>query len=261
MDNNLSEYTGREQMVCVAARMIEDEDLVFVGMRLPIIAFQLAVSTNAPNAVSIFESGVMRNDPADGFLHTMCDLPNLNGAVSSTNMIDIMSFLQRGEVDVGFLGGAEIDQFGNLNTTRVMSGDGRSIRLPGSGGAGDIAGMSKNTLILMPHQPRRFVKEVHYNTSPGFGTGGDWRLREDLVGNGPMALVTTKATFGFDDSGEMYLRSLHSGIDEDEVTSDFPWILNTSRDLGLGPVQETVPPTEEELNLIRSFDPDGFWTG
>ena len=122
------EYTARELLVAAAAREIEDGDMAFVGMRLPLIAFQVAVSTHAPHALSIFESGVVRDDPAEGFLHTMCDLPNLNNAVSTTDMASIMARLQRGDVDVGFLGGAEIDRYGNLNTTRVVAGD-RQIRL------------------------------------------------------------------------------------------------------------------------------------
>lgn len=182
-------YTERELMVSAAAREIDDGDRVFVGMRLPLIAFQVAVSTHAPNALSVFESGIIRDDPADGFLHTMCDLPNLNGALSTTSMIDIMSRLQRGEIDVGFLGGAEIDRYGNLNTTRVRDSDGE-IRLPGSGGAC----MSGRTVILMAHEPRRFTERIHYNTSPGHGTGGTWREEQGVPGGGPAALVTTKAT-------------------------------------------------------------------
>jgi glutaconate CoA-transferase subunit B len=249
------DYTARELMVSAAAGEIEDGDLAFVGMRLPLIAFQVAVSTHAPNALSIFESGVVREDPADGFLHTMCDLPNLDGAVSTTDMESIMARLQRGDVDVGFLGGAEIDRYGNLNTTRVRAGD-REIRLPGSGGAADIACMSGRTVILMAHEPRRFAEEVTYNTSPGHGTGGDWREREGLTGGGPSALVTTKATFGFDDDGEMFLRSTHPGVDAEAVAADFPWDLRRA-----GTVGTTATPTAEELDLIREFDPEGFWTG
>lgn len=122
------EYTDRKLMVSAAAAEIEDGDMAFVGIRLPLIAFQLAVSTHTPNAMAVYESGVVRDDPADGFLHIMCYLPNLNQIVSTTGMLDIMSCLQPGDVDVGFLGGAEIDKYGNLNTTRV-SADDREIRL------------------------------------------------------------------------------------------------------------------------------------
>ena len=255
-----SEYTARELMVSAGAREIDDGDVAFVGMRLPLIAFQVAVSTHAPDAVSVFESGVIRDDPADGFLHTMCDLPNLNGALATTSMTEIMSRLQRGEIDVGFLGGAEIDRYGNLNTTRVKAGD-REIRLPGSGGACDIACMAGRTVILMAHEPRRFVESVHYNTSPGHGAGGDWREENGVPGGGPSALVTSKATFGFDDGGELYLRSTHPGVSASAIVDDFPWDLNTVGDVGDGEVTTTDAPTDEELSLIRTFDPDGFWTG
>jgi glutaconate CoA-transferase subunit B len=254
------EYTDRELMVSAAAAEIEDGDTAFVGMRLPLIAFQLAVSTHAPNAMAIYESGVVRDDPADGFLHTMCDLPNLDRAVSTTGMIDIMSRLQRGDVDVGFLGGAEIDRYGNLNTTRVSAGD-REIRLPGSGGACDIACMSGRTVILMAHEPRRFVESVHYNTSPGHGSGESWRDENGLPGGGPSALVTSKATFGFDEDGEIYFRTVHPGVTAEDIHDDFDWDLQTADDVGEDEVEQTTEPTGEELDLVRTFDPDGFWTG
>lgn len=253
------EYTARELMVSAAAREITDGDVAFVGMRLPLIAFQVAVSTHAPNAMSVFESGVVRDDPADGFLHTMCDLPNLDDAVSTTGMLDVMGRLARGDIDVGFLGGAEIDRYGNLNTTRVRAGD-REIRLPGSGGACDIACMSDRTVILMAHEPRRFVERVEYVTSPGHGEGGDWRAEQSVPGGGPSALVTSKATFGFDDEGELYLRSVHPGESEADVVADFPWDLRTSEDVTGDAVGETDAPTTEEVALIREFDPEGFWT-
>jgi glutaconate CoA-transferase subunit B len=266
-------YTERERMVSAAAREIDDGDSVFVGMRLPLIAFQVAVSTHAPNALSVFESGVIRDDPADGFLHTMCDLPNLNGALSTTNMIDIMSRLQRGEIDVGFLGGAEIDRYGNLNTTRVRVNDREAqrasssrtkpgdseIRLPGSGGACDIACMSGRTVILMAHEPRRFTERVHYNTSPGHGTGGTWREERGVPRGGPAALVTTKATFGFDENGELFLRTVHPGVSVEEIERDVPWKLKTAGDIGKE-ITTTDEPTDEEVDLIRTFDPEGFWT-
>lgn len=254
------DYTTSELMVAAAAREIQDGELAFVGMRLPLLAFQVAVSTHAPNAMAVYESGVIRDDPADGFIHTMCDLPNLNRAVATTGMMDIMSRLQRGDVDVGFLGGAEIDRYGNLNTSYVMAGD-RTIRLPGSGGACDIACLSGRTVILMAHEPRRFVERVHYNTSPGHGEGGDWREREGVPGGGPDALVTSKATFGFDDDGELYLRSTHPGVDPSSITDDFPWALQTAADVGEGEVGTTESPSEVALDLVRTFDPDGFWTG
>lgn len=251
-------YTDRELMVSAAAAEIENGDTAFVGMRLPLIAFQVAVSTHAPDAMAVYESGVVRDSPADGFLHTMCDLPNQNRAVSTTDMADIMSRLQRGDVDVGFLGGAEIDRYGNLNTTRVRAGDGE-IRLPGSGGACDIACLAGRTVLLLPHEPRRFVEEVNYVTSPGHASDGGGRDNHPAPGGGPSALVTSKATFGFHD-GELFLRSTHPGTTAADVLGDFPWDVNTAEDVGAGEVTTTPEPTAAELDLIRTFDPDGFWT-
>lgn len=255
----VSEYTPRELMVSAAASEIKDGDTAFVGMRLPLIAFQVAVSTHAPNAMAVYESGVVRDSPADGFIHTMCDLPNQNHAVATTGMIDIMSRLQRGDIDVGFLGGAEIDRYGNLNTTRVRAEE-REIRLPGSGGACDIACMADQTVLLMAHEPRRFVEEVNYITSPGYPNDGTGRENHPTPGGGPSALVTSKATFGFDESGELYLRSTHPGVEMDDVLADFPWEMNTAEEINSGEVMTTAEPTDEELTLIRTFDPDGFWT-
>ena len=246
-------YTSRELMVSAAAAEIDDGDVVFVGMRLPLIAFQVAVSTHAPNALAIYESGVVRDDPADGFIHTMCDLPNQNRAVATTGMLDIMARLQRGDVDVGFLGGAAVDRYGNLDTTWVRDGD-REIRLPGSGGACDIACLAGRTVLVMPHEPRRFVERVPYVTSPGYDPDGDGATRA-APGGGPSALVTSKATFGFDDHGELRLESVHPGERVDDVLADLPWEVKTVTDVGVTPA-----PTDEELKLIRRFDPDGFWT-
>lgn len=252
-------YTARELMVATAAKSIGTDDTVFVGMRLPMLSYQVAVETHAPNALAVFEAGIVRDDPADGFIYTMGDLPNISGSVSATGLLDVMNRLQRGDVDVGFIGGAEIDRYGNLNTTRVDAGD-RQIRLPGSGGACDIASLAGKTVIIMPHEPRRFVESVTYNTSPGYGNGGDWRQENGLPGGGPDILVTSKATFGFDDSGELFLDTVHPGVSVDDIHQGIPWELRTSEDLGES-IGTTPDPSGEALSAIRKFDPDGFWTG
>lgn len=245
-------------MVAAAAREIRDGETVFVGMRLPLLAYQVAVSTHAPGAVALFENGIVRDRPADGFLHTMSDLPNQEQALSTTGLLDVMGRLARGEVDVGFLGGAQIDRRGNLNTTLVQT-DAGDVRLPGSGGACDIACLSGRTVILMPHETRRFAEEVDYVTSPGHGDGPSGRGTPS-GGGGPEALITSRATFGFDDAGEMYLRTVHPGVDAGAVRGDVPWPLNDASDVGEGTVETTPRPTPEALALVREFDPEGFWT-
>src|SRR3989442_4176214 len=132
-----SRYTRRELMVVAAAREIRDHEVVFVGMRLPLLGFGLAKATHAPDAVGLFENGVIRDRPAETFIYTMGDPPNIVGAVACLGLVDVMSLLQQGRVDVGFIGGAEIDPLGNLNTTRTSS-SGALTRLPRTGGPGGM---------------------------------------------------------------------------------------------------------------------------
>lgn len=116
------------------------------------------------------------------------------------------------------------------------------------------------SVIPIVHEPRWFVESVHYNTSPGHGSGGNWREENGLPGGGPSALVTSKATFGFDTDGELYLRTVHPGVVIEEIKNDLEWALQTAADVGKGTVAETAEPSVGELDLIRVFDPDGFWT-
>jgi glutaconate CoA-transferase subunit B len=248
--------TRRQVMVVAAAREIHDREIVFVGMRLPLLGFALARALHAPHIVGLFENGVIRDTPPAGPIITMGDPPNIVGAVACTTMGDVMSYLECGRVDVGFLGGAQVDRFGNLNTTWVNDG-GRRTRLPGSGGAADIASLAGRTVVIMQHERRRFPERVDYLTSPGFGAGGRWRQEMGLPGGGPARVITSLAVLGFDRAtGEMMLESVHPGVTEDEVRAHTGW------DLRIGPsVQTTSPPTADELAALRRFDPDGLWTG
>jgi glutaconate CoA-transferase subunit B len=242
-------------MGAAAAREIQDGEVVFVGMRLPLLAFCLARSTQAPGAVGLFENGVVRDSPAEGFLVTMSDGPNVTGALWCCEMREVMGLMQAGRVTLGFIGGAQVDRFGNLNTSYVGP-PGAEVRLPGSGGAADIATLARRHVVIMAHERRRFVERVDYVTSPGYGTGGDWRARTGLAGGGPSAVITTLGIFRFDPaSREMVLASTHPGVTVEEVGRETGWPLR------LGPVvTETPPPTGEELATIRRFDPEGFWT-
>jgi len=159
-------------------------------------------------------------------------------------LIDVMALLQRGRIDLGFIGGAEIDRFGNLNTNWTPE-----IRLPGSGGAADIASFARRTVIIMTDESRRFRERVQYLTSAGHGTGKGWRQRVGLPGGGPSKVVTSLGVFGFDESGEMLLTSLHPGITKEEVQTNTGWMLRSAPT-----VTETQPPASEELTLIRRFD-------
>jgi glutaconate CoA-transferase, subunit B len=249
-------YTSAELMVATAAREIQDGEVVFVGMRLPLLAFCLARSTHAPTAVGLFENGVVRDSPALAFLVTMSDGPNVTGAVWCTEMREVMGLMQSGRVTLGFIGGAQVDRFGNLNTTYVGP-RGKGVRLPGSGGAPDIASLARRHVVIMAHERRRLVERVDYVTSPGHGEGGDWRARTGLSGGGPSAVITTLGLFRFDAvTREMVLASVHPGVTVETVRAQTGWPLRLAH-----PVTETSPPSAEELAMIRRFDPEGFWTG
>ncbi|MGH8673461.1 MAG: CoA-transferase subunit beta, partial [Burkholderiales bacterium] len=172
-------YTLSELMVCAAAREIRDGEVVFVGMRLPLIAFVVAKKTHAPHAIGLFENGVVRSNPAKELIYTMADPPNILGATQCLDMLSVMGLLQSGRVDLGFLGAAEVDRFGNLNSTRVASKNG-IVRLPGSGGACDIASLAKRFVVLLEHDRRRLPERISYVTSPGYGDGKGWRERVGL---------------------------------------------------------------------------------
>lgn len=248
-------YTLRELMVAAAAREICDGDKVFVGMRLPLLGFAVAKETRAPNAIGIFENGVIRDWPALESIFTMSDPPNVAGSLSCTGLNDVMFLLQTGRVDLGFIGGAEIDRFGNLNTHWVQE-NGKRIRLPGSGGAADIATMAKRCIIIMNHEKRRFTPRVRFITSPGFGDGGDWRERAGLPGGGPSRVITSMGVFGFElDSREMVLISHHPGIAIDQIKNETGWPLRIADE-----VQETLPPSDAELTAVRKYDPKRVWT-
>jgi glutaconate CoA-transferase subunit B len=248
-------YTLRELTVAAAAREIRDGDKVFVGMRLPLLGFAVAKETHAPNAVGIFENGVIRDWPALESIFTMSDPPNVARALYCGGLNDVMYLLQTGRIDLGFIGGAEVDRFGNLNTHWVEE-NGKRIRLPGSGGAADIATMAKRCIIIMNHEKRRFTSKVQFITSPGFGDGGDWRERHGLPGGGPSRVITSMGIFSFEaESREMILSSYHSGITVEKIESETGWPLRTTDS-----VYETTPPTEKELTAIRKYDPKRVWT-
>ncbi|HXF75988.1 MAG TPA: CoA-transferase [Methylomirabilota bacterium] len=248
-------YTLRELMVAAAAREIRDGDKVFVGMRLPLLGFAVAKETHAPNAVGIFENGVIRDWPALESIFTMSDPPNVARALACGGLNDVMYLLQTGRVDLGFIGGAEVDRFGNLNTHWVEE-DGKRARLPGSGGAADIATMAKRCILIMNHEKRRFVPKVQFVTSPGHGDGGAWRERAGLPGGGPSRVITSLGIFSFDpESREMILSSYHPGASVEQVKNATGWPLRIAEDL-----QETAPPSQAELAAVRKYDPKKVWT-
>ncbi len=247
-------YTLGELMVASAAREIRDREVVFVGMRLPLIAFVVAKRTHAPNAIGLFENGVIRATPAPELIYTMADPPNIRGATQCLDMLGVMSLLQSGRVHLGFLGAAEVDRFGNLNSTEVRGPHG-TVRLPGSGGACDIASLAHRFVALLDHSKQRLPERVSFLTSPGNGDGAGWRKRMGLPRGGPSAVITTKAILRFRPDGEAYLASVHPGIEVDDVLNNTGWPLQVAAD-----VTQTIEPNPAELKAIQEYDKEGFWT-
>ncbi|HZD57808.1 MAG TPA: CoA-transferase [Anaerolineales bacterium] len=250
-------YTPAELMITAAAHEIADGEVVFVGMRLPLLGFQLAKTTHAPNATGVFELGIIRDKPASQPILTMGDLPNLYQAQWLSDTADIMGLLQRGLVDVSFIGGAQVDRYGNLNTTYIGGHENLRTRLPGSGGACDLASLANRHIIIMNHEKRRFVPQVDYITSPGYGQGAGWRESVGLPRGGPSAVITTLGVIRFDpETREMILSAIHPGVTVEGVREHTGWPLKIASN-----INQTPKPTPEELKILKKFDPDAFWTG
>ncbi|WP_121743392.1 CoA-transferase subunit beta [Natronorubrum halophilum] len=251
----MTEYTDTELMISRASQELQDGDTTLVGVGIPNLACNLAKRTHAPDLEMIYESGTIDSNPSKLPL-SIGDPVLATGARSIVPMIQGFGYyLQSGRIDVGFLGGAQIDRYGNINSTVIGDYDDPTVRLPGSGGACEIASNTDRTIIITPHSRRRFPDEVDFVTSPGYVGGRTNRERLGLRG-GPEAVITDKAVMRFDDGGEMYVESLHPGVTRDTVQQATGWELQFSSEL-----VETNPPTEREIDLIRNdLDPDGVYT-
>jgi glutaconate CoA-transferase, subunit B len=249
-------YTDSEMMVAVAARVLKGARTVFVGVGLPNIACNLARYTVAPDLELIYESGVYGARP-ERLPLSIGDPTLVSGAVSVVSMADLFGlYLQRGLVEVALLGGAQIDRFGNLNTTVIGDYKKPKTRLPGSGGACEIAINAQRTFMIMRLKRRAFVDKLDFLTSPGHLTGGDSRARLGLPGGGPELVITDKAILNFDNpQREMQLSELYPGITVKDVQAEVGWELRLAATIG-----ETAGPTVEELHLIRDeVDPQGMY--
>ena len=255
-NSQTAQYTPAQIMVTAAAREIVDGEVVFVGMRLPLLGFLLAKSTHAPNAIGVYELGIVRNTLAPEAILTMGDLPNLYRAQWLADSADLMGLLQQGLVDAGFIGGAQVDRFGNLNTSYIGGMQSIQTRLPGSGGACDLASLARRHIIIMAHEKRRFMPRVDYITSPGYGDGAGWRAQVGLPRGGPSTVITTLGILRFDpDTKEMVLSSIHPGVMVENVLANTGWPLRVAEQLDQTPV-----PTRQELAMLKQFDPQSYWT-
>lgn len=250
------EFTPNELMIVNASRALAGSRVVFVGVGLPNIACNLARRSHSPQIELVYESGVFGAQPARLPL-SIGDPTLVSGATSVTNMGDLfMYYLQGGLVDVALLGGAQIDRFGNLNTTVIGDYQQPKVRLPGSGGACEIAINAKKTFMIMRLKSRAFVKSLDFQTSPGHLDGGSTRQDLNLPGAGPSLVITDRAVFSFDNSQhEMMLTEVASGETVESIQREVGWPLLVASDL-----QEITPPTETELEIIRNqLDPSGLY--
>jgi glutaconate CoA-transferase, subunit B len=248
-------HTPSELMIVHAARLLKDGDVVFVGVGQPNLACNLAKRTHAPNLVMIYEAGVIGAEPARLTL-SIGDPTLVSGALSVVSMYDIFTnYLQRGNVDVGFMGGAQIDKYGNINATVIGDYDHPKVRLPGSGGSQEIAAWANRCYIMTPHQKRRFPEKVGFLTSAGFITGRGAREKAGLRGGGMLAVVTDIGILEPDENGEMVLAAIHPGKSVEDARSHTGWDLKIAALL-----RTTEPIMPRELEILRNeLDPQGIY--
>ncbi len=249
-------YSQNELMICIAARLFEDETTCFIGTGIPMLAAMLAAKTTAPNLIPIFEFG--------GMGAIMEELPRAVGeartfhkGLAASGICDTMETAQRGFVDYGFLGGAQIDPYGNLNSIVIGDHDHPKARLPGSGGGNDVGSHCWQTIAIMQHQIRRFIPKVDFVTTPGFLSGPGAREDAGLPrGTGPAYVVSTLALMDFHpESKRMRLKALHPGVTVEDV------VANTGFELLMpDEIEQNAPPSAEELRLLREeIDPEGLY--
>ena len=252
-------YTLMELMVCAAAHLLEDNKTAVIGTGAPLAAAMLAQRTHAHNLVILFEAGGMA-PILERLPISVGGSPTQTGAIAHSSMFDIMESCQRGMVDYSFLGGAQIDQYGNLNSTIIGdSYDHPQVRLPGSGGANDLASLCWQTVTIMPHEKRKFVPRVDFITTPGYISGPGAREAAGLPPNtGPYKVISSLALMGYHpETKRMQVESLHPGVTREQV------IENTGFEIGfVEPLRVTAEPTERELHILREeVDPQGRVVG
>ncbi len=253
-------YTTQELMVSACSRLIKDGECVFIGVGIPLLAGVVASKIHAPNSVLIYEAGGVGPN-SRRLPWTISDNATTDNALMATELWRVLGDVQRGFIDVAVIGGAQIDKYGNLNTTAII-GEGKTYhmpttRLPGSGGGNDLASSAKRVLVIMRLEKRKFVEKLDYITSPGFISGPGAREKAGLKGGGPEAVITDKCIFRFDPlTKEMYLDELFPGITVDEVRENVGWDMKVGSRL-----KQITPPTEEEIKIMHKIDPLGVVLG
>ena len=250
-------YSKSEIMIAASARLLTGVHNCFVGVGLPNIVCNLAQRTVAPELQLVYESGVFGARP-ERLPLSIGDPTLATGSTAVTSMFELFAFyLQAGLIDVAFLGAAQIDRFGNINTTVIGDYAKPKVRLPGSGGACEIAIHARKILVIMRQGERSFVEKVHFRTSPGHSGDPTHDASRGWWGSGPTSVVTDLGTYFFDPvTGEMTLATLHPGVTLETVRQSTGWDPKIAEDLGATP-----PPSDEELRLIRrDLDPEGVYT-
>lgn len=251
----LDEFSTLELMAVCGSRAIKDGEVVFVGTGLPMVAALLAKRTHAPRAKIVFEAGFIDSNAKDVAL-SIADSRlgyRASGAIGLIETLGLM--LQGGHVDVGFVGAAQIDMYGNLNTTYIGSFEKPTVRLPGSGGGNDIMSSAKRTVVIMTHEKRKMVRKLDYLTSPGFLDGFGAREKAGLVGGGPSLVVTNLCQMDFESRTKcLRLATAHPRVSIQQIkeNTEFDLIIPTD-------VPSTDVPTCEELTFLRAIDPNGIY--
>lgn len=256
MTTSAAPFTASELLAVMSARLLRDGQVVFAGVGIPILAATLAQRLHAPGLTILFEGGIIGAFVEPGKLPPST---NEQRCTRRANMVlgstDVLLLLQRGYIDVGFMGGAQIDQYGNLNSSFIGDPERPATRLPGTGGGNDIASLTQ-MIVAMKHEKRRLVKRVDFVTSPGFLSGGDSRREAGLIAGGMYRVVTDLGIFGFEErSKRMELLALHPGVTAEQVQANTGFELLIAADLSA-----TEPPTENELAVLRHLDPDRVYT-
>jgi glutaconate CoA-transferase subunit B len=249
-------YTANEILTVLSARQLRDGQVIFAGVGIPLLAATLAQRTRCPGLTILFEGGVIGAFVEPGKLP-----PSTNDqrCTKRANMVlgsaEVLLLLQRGYVDIGFMGGAQIDQYGNLNSSFIGDPAHPKTRLPGTGGGNDISSLA-NMIVAMKHEKRRFVEHVDFITSPGFISGGDSRAKSGLPTGGMFRVVTELAVFSFEDAERrMKVAALNPGVTRQEVQDKTGFELIFEDDLAA-----TEPPSEHELATLRMLDPERLFT-
>ncbi len=255
MTNDYSKFTLQEMMAVAAARELKDGEKVIIGTGLPLLGAFLAQKTHAPNMIAIYESGAIDCKPIVTPF-SVADAVLVPGAAMQGGLMEGLGIVHAGELDVGFLGGAQIDKYGNLNTHVIGDYNKPKVRFAGSGGSNDIGAGCKRTIVMMLHQKQRFPEKVDFLTTPGYFSGGKEREKYGFFGGGPSVVISTMGILRFDpETKEMYLESYHPGVTVDQIKENTGWDLKIAR-----AVHETERPSEELIRILREeCDPTGVF--